>query len=226
MKTAIGLLAVAALTLSASAQNVIFDNGPPDGSNGFSAGDFDFGWRQAADDFILGDEYPYWNIEDAHFSVVWYYGGGLNYVSEVLVEFYEDTGAGPAVDPMAVSPGVIPIASQYYTGQYFFDREEVAYDLEFDCVELPAGTTFWVSFTMLNCPENAFWLCSAQGAGNIFGNEAYVWMDDYGYPKWTPSSYAFGDVYDMSFYLTGYGIPTPGALALLGLAGLVRRRRR
>lgn len=225
MKIVFGILAAAAMSFSAYGDDIIFDNGGPDGSNGFSVGDHTFGWRQVADDFVLGSDYDAWYVTDAHFSGVWYYGGGVDYITEVLVEFYEDTGAGPALDPMAVSPGVVGVADQYYTGSFYFSREEVAYDLEFDPVLLASDVTYWVSLTPLAAPENFFWLTSAAGA-NVFGNGCYAWMDDLGYPKWTPGYDLWGDYFDMSFYLTGYGVPAPGALALLGLAGLARRRRR
>ena len=226
MKIMFGVLAAAALTLSASGQGVIFDNGGPDGTQGLSVGEHSFGWRQVADDFVLGPDFDAWYVTDAHFSGVWYYSGGVGYITDVLVEFYEDTGAGPAMDPMAVSPGVVAVADQYYTGAQYFTRDEVAYDLDFDPVLLTSNTTYWVSLTPMACPENFFWLTSNAGQGNIFGQEAYAWMDDQGIPKWTSSFVPWGEYYDMSFQLTGYGVPAPGALALFGLAGLARRRRR
>jgi uncharacterized protein (TIGR03382 family) len=223
----LALAFVAALGLACVAPgDVIFDNGGPDGSNGLSAGYFSFGLRECADDFILGDEYPLWNVEDAHFEYIWYNGNGMGYIDMVEVLFYEDTGAGPALTPMANSPGPSPVVNEQMTGNFYFSRESIAYDVEFDCVELEPGVTYWVSLTPMDCPENGFWLTSAAGQANIFGQQAYVSMPDVGYPKWTPGFSAFGEYYDLNFYLTGYGIPAPGALALLGLAGLVSRRRR
>ncbi|MDY7109120.1 MAG: hypothetical protein SYC29_10845 [Planctomycetota bacterium] len=225
MKLALAFVAALGLASVAPA-DVIFDNGGPDGSNGLSAGDFTFGYREGADDFVLGDEYPMWNVEDLHFEYIWYNGGGMGYVTQADVLFYADTGNGPEVDPLPISPGISPIVNEEMTGNFYFSRESIAYDIEFDCVELEAGVTYWVSVTLQDCPENGFWLTSAAGQGNIFGQQAYVSMPDYGYPKWTPGYNAFGEYYDLTFQLTGYGIPAPGALALLGLAGLVSRRRR
>jgi MYXO-CTERM domain-containing protein len=225
MKLALAFVATLGLAMMAPA-DVIFDNGGPDGSNGLSAGDFSFGYREAADDFVLGDEYSSWYVQDLHFEYIWYNGGGMGYVTQAEVLFYEDTGAGPALTPLGISPGISPIVNEQMTGNFYFSRESIAYDIEFDNVELQSGTTYWVSVTLQDCPENGFWLTSAAGAGNLFGQEAYVSMPDIGYPKWTTSTSAFGTPYDLTFQLTGVGVPAPGALALLGLAGLVSRRRR
>ncbi len=222
MKALIGLLSVAALTLTATADPIIFDNGGPDGVNGYSVGEHSFGWREVADDFVLGDEHDYWYVTDAHFSVVWNSSGGLGNITQVNVNFYEDTGAGPAMTPMGISPGVVNLAAEAYTGATYFGRQEVVYDVIFDPVMLASGVTYWISLTPMACPENLFWLNSNQ-APDIFGNESYVDMEGL-HNRWTPSSAAFGTGADMSFYLTG--VPAPGALALLGLAGLIGRRRR
>jgi hypothetical protein len=206
--------------------DVIFDNGGADGSTGLSVGDFDFAYREATDDFVLGPEWPLYNVTGAHFSYVWYSGDGLDNVSHVEVMFYRDDGTGqPLVTPMPESPGIVPISNQYYSGDYYFARAEIVYEADFSAVTLPSNTRLWFSATLQECPENAFWLTSAYGSNVIWGYEAYVSMPDCGYPKWTSSSYAFGDPVDVNFRLAGYGVPEPGTLTLLAVAALALVRR-
>jgi hypothetical protein len=207
--------------------NVIFDNGAPDGSNGLSAGNFDFGYREVADDFVLDPIYPLYHIQDVHWRIVKFNGGGPGTESMVQVNFYEDDGTtAPVMDPFHST--VVAIASADLTGDFYFGRPEILYTANFDNVTVPSDTPFWVSVTVMDPDDNFFWLTSAAGYGNIFRDEAYIDMADAGHPRWTPTSVAFGTPYDMSFALTGVGVPAPGALALLALGGLVavKRRRR
>jgi MYXO-CTERM domain-containing protein len=55
-------------------------------------------------------------------------------------------------------------------------------------------------------------------------NECWLDYDDLG--GFQPGSTQFGAPADLAFQITGEVVPAPGALALLGLAGLAGRRRR
>ncbi len=112
--------------------------------------------------------------------------------------------------------------SEMGTGVTWFDRPGAESWATFDDIALGAGT-YWIEATIVG-PENDFWLVRNE----VTMSECWVNYDDFGGLQ--PGS-AFrgrrGSTFvprDLNFILTG--IPAPGALALLGLAGLAGRRRR
>lgn len=205
---------------------VIFDNGGPDGSNGLSCGNLSFGYREVADDFVLDPAWPEYVITDAYCSFAFWSGDGLGAVTMFRIAFYEDDGnVRPAMEPF-YTEFVDVCESQYYTGDWYFRRQEIVYHLALTGeLVLPSDTPFWLSFMPWDPPENMYWLTSAAGYENIFRGEARVTYMDSGMPPWTPTSFAFGEPYDMAFNLTGYGVPEPGTLSVLALGalGLLRR---
>ena len=95
-----------------------------------------------------------------------------------------------------------------------------------------AGEAYWIGLTpiadfgvysqefhraapIVGC--NTAW----QNPGGSFGYGA-----DWTYAYVLDSTGTWEDAYDMAMLIEGYYVPAPGALALLGLAGLARRRRR
>ena len=85
-----------------------------------------------------------------------------------------------------------------------------------------AGTTYWVGIqaVMFFPPQ---WGISA--SNTMQGSEMMFGFPLLGTDYWTPGSVVFGTPRDTAFQLYG-AVPAPGALALLGLAGVARRRRR
>ena len=218
---------------SAVPAGFIYDNGDPDGSNGLS-NIFDGGIgfdRRVADDFTVGGG-PGWLVDNVEMNYLWntigraegfmLAGGATNF----RVTFYaDDAGGGPGT---IISDQVSSDFTETLTGNIFFDRPEVIFSVDINPIALAADTTYWVSIQP-NGIENGFQLTSATGAGNLNGSEAYVRYADLGHSSFVPASDVFGEFYDVAFRLgTILPIPAPGALALLGLAGLfgVRRRRR
>ncbi len=105
------------------------------------------------------------------------------------------------------------------TGVTYFSRDGAESWVTFDDIALGAGT-YWFEAGIVG-PENNFWLVLGNSIFN--GSECWVNYEDLGGLQ--PGSALFNGVQtDLNFVLTG--IPAPGALALLGLAGLAGRRRR
>ncbi|MDY7108591.1 MAG: hypothetical protein SYC29_08130 [Planctomycetota bacterium] len=224
MKLAFAFVAALAVAPFASAE-LIFDNGGPDGTNGLSNFQGDLSGtpydRMVADDFVLGGSYA---IQQAVLSGVWYAGGGLGQTDSFRVAFIPDVGGAPDADMGNwIYDDVVALADEELTGSSYFSRPEVKYTVDLPDVNLGAGT-YWVSLQPQGTVDNFFHLTSAAGQGNLNGEQTYVSYPDLGAPMWTPGYDQFAEYYDVTFQL--YGVPAPGALALLGLAGLVSRRRR
>lgn len=214
MKLIFPALAICAFGLNANA-DVLWDNYDTDGSNGWSMADVGaFGAQRALmDDF----EVPAggWNVTDFHSLMLWNSGGvGLGW--DFYLEFRPDVGGQPDPNPGIVTTG--HIYGEAATGRSWFARAEVETTLEFDPVVLDPGTYWWYGYVV--GPENAFMMIRA----DVNLNEAWVDYSDLG--GFQSGTSQFGAPADLAWQVTGTVVPAPGALALLGLAGLARRRRR
>jgi len=215
-------LAAASLGPSARA-DVIWDNGPPDTSlNGFqSEENTDGDYTEVADDFVLSSAFPAWEISDVHIA-----GRNLNVDPGTLdwrIRLYDDVGGAPALTPFH-SVVMLPTSA---TANGLWGGE--GYDVSFDIPPVTvAPGSYFISVVQLTGNAGAgglsrwFW-----GISQSFqGSEAYVDSTAFGIPRWTSAgNVGFPDT-DMSFSLTGTGIPEPATGLLLGLAALPLLRRR
>ncbi len=205
---AVGTIGVMA---SAAAADTLWDNGPPNGENGYSNGTVNaFGIRRTLlDDFVLdGDSV----LQDFHWEHIWDHvppgsGSGM----ELL--FRSDFGGAPR---NVIATATITGYSEMASGQTYFNRQGAESWVTFDAINLGAGT-YWFEATIVG-PENNFWLVHTA----VLGSECWVNYDDLGGLQ--PGRNVFGVANDLNFVLTG--IPAPGALPLLVLVGLAGRRRR
>ncbi len=205
--------------------DLIYDNGDADGSNALSNifSDADGLDRQVADDFILAGG-PGWTINNVEMNYIW--GSGIWWgASDYRVTFYaDDADGGPGT---IISDQVSSDFTETLTGNIFFSSPEGISSINIVPVALAADTTYWVAIQP-HGTSNGFQLTSAAGIDNINGNEAWVRYPDITGPDYVSSSEFFYEFYDVAFRLRGDAVPTPGALAMLGFAGLfgIRRRRR
>ena len=169
-----------------------------------------FGFRRTLlDDFTLASDSI---LQDFHWEHIWNTfppGSG----SGMELSFRSDTGGGPGA---TIATANITSYSEVATGVTWFNRPGAESWVTFNNIALGAGT-YWFEATIVG-PENNFWLVHR----TVLGHECWVNYDDLGGLQ--PGSAVFGTEADLNFVLTG--IPAPGALALLGLAGLAGRRRR
>ncbi|MEE9130971.1 MAG: PEP-CTERM sorting domain-containing protein [Phycisphaerales bacterium] len=209
--------------------DLIYDNDGPDGHSGLSSlfgGGFD-AQREIADDFVLGAG-PGWLLNGMTYSYIWGDGAGLGLAGDFLLEvFADDAGGGPGT---ILSSQVVGLAAESLTGAEFFGRPEIRMSIKFAPVTLAAETTYWIAMTHLDAPQNGFILTSHNQDvdNNVVGEGVYIRFPKFGFPDWAPGAGLFGDDHDLAFTLQGEVIPAPGAMALLGIAGLagMRRRRR
>ncbi len=194
----------------------IWDNGPPDGVNGYSNATVDvFGARRALlDDFTLDQGYL---LQDFHWQHVWGPSGGP-LGSSMELSFREDAGGTPG---NVIATANITSYMEQATGDIYFSRDGMESWVEFDDIKLDAGTYWWEA-TIVG-PENNFWLTS--GGGNLNKNECWTNYDDFGGLQ--PGSAIFGVQSDLNFRITGVKqIPEPASLGVLALGTLVMLRRR
>ncbi len=213
MKTALILVLAAG---AASADPVIYDNGPWTGENLLSSQlDSSLPLDSAvADDFVLGDNYL---VTDAHW-VGGYYNG--SYVAaDWRVTIYEDTGAGPGVVIYSEDMAFAGLNEQL-VGYDNNGAANYSYDATFAAPLALAAGTYWISFQGMNDypPQSA-----VSGTTAVNNSEGYFMSNYFGFPNWVPGSSVFGVGYDIPFSITGV-IPAPASIALLGLGALLRRR--
>ncbi|MDH7506886.1 MAG: hypothetical protein QHH15_03760 [Candidatus Thermoplasmatota archaeon] len=168
----------------------LWDQVTPDGINGLSASAWSSYNREICDDFVA--DVP-WIVSGGQFRVVTYYGYGPEAILGVNVGFYADLGGTPDTTPIAMYTATF---NAWLTGDYYFNRPEIAIDCEFGPQVLTPGT-YWVEFQPVST-DNCFWL-TATGSGSC----CYVSYPDLGYPKWTSALVVWGVAYNVAFKLTG-----------------------
>jgi len=221
----LALTGVAMLTTMASAQDLLWDNMPFGPAGGFMSSQLDLVYpfdSQVADDYQLGAG---WAIQ----AVEWnggFWGGSPVDIPDWNLLFYADAGGMPTGGPE--DPTGTALA------QYIVSGADIEITLEGDgsytyYYELPedfvsSGDVEWFAVQAV-FPFPPQWGI-ATALDSIQMSECYGGFPLLGTPYWTPGSDPsyFGSARDTAFRL--YGIPGPGALALLGLAGLVGTRRR
>ncbi len=214
---------------SAASAGTIYDNGGPNGDNGLSmlfGGGSDFS-REVADDFVLKGG-PGWLVDGMSISYIWDDGAGLGQFGDFQIEiFADDAGGGPGT---VISSQIVALSDEFLTGATWFGRPEVRASVKFAPVALAADTTYWIEMIPLDAPQNGFVLTSGNNDPDdtIIGNPVWIRFPKFGFPDWAPGDELFGHGHDISFALQGEAIPAPGAMALLGFAGILglRRRRR
>jgi hypothetical protein len=173
---------------------VLWDNGLPDERNGCSCGIWSTYDRQLIDDFTVDGEG--WSVCDSHSRHVTWSSLGPESILAVKVFFYKNLGTDCDPDPQIFAERDASF-NAYLTGDFYFDRQEIAIDCEFDCVDLTPGK-WWVCIQP-ECTENIFWLTAEDKLCPV-----YLSYPDQGHNKWTPGYPAvFTEDYDLSFQLTG-----------------------
>ena len=168
-----------------------YDNGPTDGSNGYSNATVGvFGARRTLlDDFTLTGEQ---NLLGLRWTHVWANGQSAPFGTGAELSFRADAGGSPgALFYVATVADYVEVC----TGNAFFSRPEAESTAEFIPLPLPAGTR-WIEGTIVGA-DNNFWLVKA----SVSGSECWVDYDDLGGPS--PGSALFGVPADLNFCLVG-----------------------
>jgi MYXO-CTERM domain-containing protein len=172
--------------------------------------------RSVLDDFTSG----LWSITDFHLKFAWA-DGTTGTGTDLELVFYGDAGGQPDFNNVvhtATNRSYMEMRDP--NNPNFFGLSVVDIWVTFDKFILNPGT-YWVDMHVVG-PVNGF-----QVIGNYpQSNGAPAWVDYADFGGRQPGFNVFGDDYDLNFVITGKEVPAPGAVALLGLAGLVGSRRR
>jgi len=177
-------------------RDLAWENGDPDGRNGLP-GSVYYGYENLLiDDFTLDSRISAYG---GHISLVWNSGAGTGNLDTLYMWFFEETGdCEPSMDEYEKVE--INEFSERTTGDMYFGRPEVEITVEFDTVELDVGN-WWIGFQPDSVGEDIAYLLTAEG----FGCEVMADLPYWEIPRWTPGSQEWGDTYDLSWQLLGYG---------------------
>lgn len=224
MKLVLSALAVCAFGMTANA-DVLWDNGGWDLMNSAITSEdrADGLISELADDFLLDTAMI---IQDVQWWGTYYNSG--NPGRDFRIRFYEDNGTGlKPLDTAAYDISVTnAMVNETFVGNDQYGWPSYEYSLDLDTYfTADAGAKYWISIQSVTGDTAGQWGWSGAQPATLL-HESVLRSDYFGVPNWTDVSGLVGYSLDQAFVLSGVAVPAPGALALLGLAGLVGRRRR
>jgi hypothetical protein len=180
--------------------NLCWDNGEPDGRYALPGSMYKGYSNIIIDDF---QNEQTWSVSGGHFRFLWDSGYTTGNLETVKVYFFEETDVcEPSEDEIVELE--VTFFEEYATGNYYFDRPEIAVDFELDEVILEAGT-WWVGFQPDGFEDDMAYLLTAEDHGwSVMGDIPYL-----GYPRWSSSQDIWGEEYDLAWKLYCYGCPFP-----------------
>jgi hypothetical protein len=185
-------------------QEVLWNNGEPDGRNGLAGGEYYGQENLCIDDFELSMDST---ATGGQFHFLWNSGAGTGNIDEVEVYFYEnlEDECDPSKDEMEGTPLVCTVVSEE-TGGSYFGRTEIIVVVEFEEVPLNAGEKYWVGFQPDPIGEDLAYILTAEDKGC----DMNWWGEYWGYSKWRTAQQQWGSTYDAAFQLHGYSSGPPG----------------
>ncbi|KYK25231.1 hypothetical protein AYK24_10445 [Thermoplasmatales archaeon SG8-52-4] len=181
---------------------ILYDNGNPDGRNGFLGSMYNGYSNILIDDFTATSD---WTIEGGHIHFIW--NNAYSYNTETIrVYIFEETGnCDPSLLLYDESEAIE--FTETTTGHYYFSRPEVIVDfLLEDPIHVSPGK-WWIGIQPDGIIENIAYLLTAEDKGCMVMAD----LPYYGIPRWSSSKYLWGDEYDLAWQIDGYtdGIPFP-----------------
>jgi hypothetical protein len=185
--------------LCAERDNVVYDNGDTDGSNGLSMLSGTGQYRSILDDITVVDE-PLTFI-DFHQTLLWYSLEPPQATGYDLI-VWSDVGGAPGT-PLQTLTAIL--AWEIPTGRVWFSRNEFVVTVLVDEVTLDPGT-YWLEMHIIG-PENAFAMAmSDDGVGDeIIGQPVWVIYEDMTGLDPVDGFVVFEAYYGLNFCLTGEG---------------------
>jgi hypothetical protein len=188
---------------------VLWDNGEPDGRNGLAGSMYSGYSNILIDDIELDGDYI---IEGGLIHFLWNSGYTSN-TETIRMYFFEETGD---CDPSMIEfpeEGFAATTLEFTeetTGTYYYGRPEVIVDFSINEEVILGPGKWWIGIQPDGVTENIAYLLTATGSGcSIFADLPY-----WGYPRWSSGQSLWGDNYDLAFEVHGReasGPPSPDA---------------
>ena len=177
----------------AAAQDLLWDNGPTDGSNGYSNAVVDvFGFRRTLlEDFTIADGES-WEITQLQWTHIWNVLIDPSGMGVEVAFRMDDAGMPGAVIGDTIPTGYMEVE----TGLEWFGRPEMMSTGSFEPFVLGPGT-YWFEATIVGT-DNNFWMARAEP---LIGAECWVNYDDLG--GLLSGSGIFGVAANLNFGLWG-----------------------
>ena len=214
MKNVTLALTVLSVASAATAQDLLWDNYPFGADGGLTSSQLDLIYpfdSQVADDFVGG-----FTVNHVEWDGGFWNGSPVD-IPDWNIIFYADAGGAPVGGP--TDPTGDALYHYVISGSAvdIVDNGDMRYTYNVDIPDTAfADGTFWVAIQPVFGFPPQWGIAGALDSQQ--GSMMHTGFPLLGTDYWTPGEG------DMAFRL--YGVPAPGALALLGLAGLVGRRRR
>ncbi|UCF49326.1 MAG: hypothetical protein JSU91_06140, partial [Thermoplasmatales archaeon] len=184
---------------SREGDELLWDNGDPDGRNGLPGSMYQGYSNILIDDFHIGEE---WNIQGGAVHFFWDSGFTSN-TDTIRVYFYKDEGnCDPSLDEYPEPDYVFEAAefTEYTTGNYYFGRPEIVVDfLLEEETKLPCYYDWFVGFQPDGITDDIAYILTASDNGCMVMAD----LPYFGHPRWTSSLDIFGEEYDLSWKLHG-----------------------
>jgi len=191
-------LAIYSLSIPALAQDILYDNGPPD-LNGGGYSILENPRRSLLDDFELP---PGGGIVEAWSSwMIWNTLQGTGHATKLELTFYGDDNGKPDFNNQIAFVSTADI-SEVLEGRQFFGRDVIIITAKFPGVFIPDGCLWFYVIWFNNDQDNAFMIAQ----GDII-NFTECWADYEDFPPPQPGLNIFGVSRDMIFTL--FGTPAP-----------------
>jgi hypothetical protein len=188
--------------------DVLWDNGEPDGRNGIAGGMYNGYSNMLADDFELDGDYA---IQGGKVHFLWNSGSSSN-LETVRMYFFEETGDCEPSEIEYPEEGYFGIAAEFTeetTGTYYFGRPEIVVDFLLEEEILLGPGDWWVAIQPDGNSEDIAYILTSPDKGCEMMADLPYW----GIPRWTPSSSQWGAC-DLSYEVHGRvatGPPSPDA---------------
>lgn len=219
-----GTLLVATTAFGQASDAVIYDNGAAGYNAGVGASSqFDEVYpfdSQAADDFVLDNTADY-TLTGVSWTGLFFNGSPLPTTSDFNIIIYADAGGDPTggpLDPTGTALAVFTLSgANIQRGDNLDGTFSYSADLG-GSIDLAVGTKYWLAIQSINTfPPQWGWV----GSNTQTGENYHQGFPLLGLNYWTDQLNG-----DLDFRLHGVKVPAPAVLALFGVAGIARRRRR
>jgi hypothetical protein len=183
---------------------LLYDNGDPNGVNGIAGSMYSGASNVIIDDFENEED---WTITGASVHIVWNSGYSSN-LETARVYIVEETGdCEPNDDDEYFAEAEAVEFEEWTTGEYYFGRPEVVIDCNIDPINVPAGKWF-VGIQPEGSVNDIAYILMADLKGCCFFGD----LPTFGWQRWT-SGQQQGYNYDVAWSLHGTTGGPPGVKA-------------